>query len=316
VFIAWRAPLPNATLRGASALLRSALYPMAVLADADVKLSIVPWPNPVFCPPVPVRLPLAFPMKVLEFVSSTENCTVDPEPVNAVDDPARDVESNVTVDPVADPELPSSVVIPPPPPEASIVIDPAALVIVIFVPAVSVAKTGSAPVEPIGICPSAATPREVRLLVELPSCRAWLVVPDTLRVTVAPLAAVVILCPPASVTVVPVAAPVSPSSVTMPWLTKDPIVIVPAPLDIEIPVPAVSVPNTGSLLVEPIGSCPLVAAGRALTAPAASPLRSPCIVKVLAPVPPLVTIRGVVEFALITLFVAIYLLDYVKRANS
>ena len=64
------------------------------------------------------------------------------------------------------------------------VIDPAAFAMLIPVPAVNVARTGSAPVEPIGNCPLVATPRDVKLPVALPICSEWFVVPETLNVNV------------------------------------------------------------------------------------------------------------------------------------
>jgi hypothetical protein len=85
-----------------------------------------------------------------------------------------DPPATVTVAPVAVPaSSPTRVVIPPPPGALFvIVIEPAPGVIVMPVPAVREANTGSAPVDPIGICPLVATPRELIEFVALPNNNA------------------------------------------------------------------------------------------------------------------------------------------------
>ena len=68
----------------------------------------------------------------------------------------------------------------------AIVMPPAELVTVILAPAVIVARTGVAPVDPIGICPLVATPSEVNEPLAFPICRLLLVVPVKLNEAVPP----------------------------------------------------------------------------------------------------------------------------------
>ena len=68
-------------------------------------------------------------------------------------------------------------------------------------------------------------------------------------------------------------------------------VIVPAPLVTVMPAPPVKAAKTGSALVEPMMSWPLVAWPRTVTAPVPEPKMTPPSVRLVAPVPPELTSR-------------------------
>jgi hypothetical protein len=97
-----------------------------------------------------------------------------PEPVNSTDDPEFKVDTpdfifNTPADGVAVPE--SVTKLSATAPVEAIEIEPAPLVMLIFVPAVRVASTGSAPVEPIGNCPLVALANCVMAAVPAPTNR-------------------------------------------------------------------------------------------------------------------------------------------------
>jgi hypothetical protein len=92
-------------------------------------------------------------------------------------------------------------------PVVAIVMLPAPFVTDMPVPAVMVAKTGSAPVDPIGNWPLVATPKEFIEPVELPSNRLWFVVPETFTVGfIVAVPVIVILLPPDTLVTVPLVA--------------------------------------------------------------------------------------------------------------
>ena len=146
---------------------------------------------------------------------------------------------------------------------AAIEIDPAPFVIVIPVPPVNDANTGSAPVVPTNNCPSvgcavaviAPTPDPNNIP---PSVNDVAPVPPlaTMSVPAKVIVPEVVIGPPEVVN--PVVPPETSTEVTVPLLSAS-IVIAPDPFVIVIPVPPVSVDFAKVFPVElPISNCPSV----------------------------------------------------------